>query len=167
MQTWYGIYEIPDTLYVCTDEAYDKYIAGNDGYIDLSNNVSYDADGNIVDDSGLWLTRGYLELNFEIVSYTQISESDYRKITRNINKYSYTDKDGNTRYFAATMKYYLNEGGLNMWDKQKDGKIPDPYTEEVKDVTGLTIETNPGDIAIISLDSSLKDRYQTGYVYIN
>ena len=54
-----------------------------------------------------------------------------------------------------------------MWDKQKSGRITDPYTEEVKDVTGLTIETNPGDIAIISLDSSLKDRYQTGYVYIN
>ena len=59
MQTWYGMYHIPDQIYVC-----DKYADGTDAYAKV-----IDAKGSIATDDPIWHKDGYLVLTFDITTY--------------------------------------------------------------------------------------------------
>ena len=169
MQTWYGTYKIPDTLYICFKDDFDSI---DTDQLDLSDFKKVEEDGTLSDE-GLWIDTGHLILNFDIITYTEISGSDYDKIEKDSNKYSYVDENGTVHYMAATMKYYLNEGGLDMWttehgDPNSDDPDPDdPDPDDPVNPDDPDIPDDPGTIAVISLRSSIRNKYKIGYIYIN
>lgn len=172
MQTWYGQYTIPNNLYVTyknididgdgTTSTLDSkrgesgYHAGDDidgdGQITLKD---YADAGKLSSDSDIWLTRGYLILNFDIV----------------------TKNNGNEhlRYGADT------EPSENMWKKEKqpetvpvkkqtttaDTTDPDGNPEQNPNTPTVNIPVESGDIAIIDLRYKLTDKYSPRIFSIN
>lgn len=172
MQTWYGQYTIPNNLYVTyknididgdgTTSTLDSkrgesgYHAGDDidgdGQITLKD---YADAGKLSSDSDIWLTRGYLILNFDIV----------------------TKNNGNEhlRYGADT------EPSENMWKKEKqpetvpvkkqtttaDTTDPNGNPEQNPNTPTVNIPVESGDIAIIDLRYKLTDKYSPRIFSIN
>lgn len=95
-------------------------------------------EGYTSEDDDIWMDGGYLVLNFQITTYA----------------------DGN-----AHLAYYGgNEGyGLSMWTTEAGASVRKVRVSDVSTVNKVPVYD--GDVAIITLNSKLSDRYETGVLY--
>ena len=139
MQTWFGEYWIPSQLYV-TEDVF-KADADGDGVEEEYDSIYdyMDKYGSIEGNEDFFIDDGYLVLNFQIRSYNE--------------------GKGHLAYFAA------NQDGLDQWTKEGSPDtvvVGDPNTG-----TDIEVKVRPGDVAIVDLSRSIKDRFDVGFNRIN
>lgn len=144
MQTWYGVYTIPNDVLICDADTFEKMGIpdhNGDGVADYWDYL-VEKDTYVDKTEDFWLnknekTSGYAILNFDIV----------------------TVNDGKPH-----LTYH--GGTKDMWQKQgPKNEIPLPTT--TPDQNTPTIPGISGDIAIINPEESMSDRYNAGIFMIN
>ncbi len=170
MQTWYGMYEIPSKLYVTmaeidingdgTKSRLDS-TSSDPGY-DAGDDINHDGRVNIYDYSDadklsdysdIWLTDGYLILNFDITAYNN---------------------------GIPVLNYSSGTGGKNMWSTQGypkktyiDVNIPQPrkpngeYVDAKVEEREITGKLKDGDIAIIDIRYDQTSKYSANLFLVN
>lgn len=120
MQTWYGTYYIPSSLFV-TDHHAD--VNGED-YIHWYAGQQ----AGIKEDDDIWYKDGYLILNFDI---------------KTVN-----NNEPHLRYLG---------GASDEWNRQ--GRRTQVTVGDKNDGTEKTIPIRPGDVAVVDMSGSVKDKY--------
>lgn len=97
---------------------------------------------SVSETSELWLKKGFLVLNFDITS---------------------SEKEAKNKHLS----YYKgnNGNGLSMWTREAGSPVRYVRVKDIYEVKNIPIYD--GDVAIISLQSKLADRYTEGILYIN
>lgn len=145
IQKWYGTYYVPGELFVHLKEAGEgddpawEYAQTHDG---------------LSSDSDFWEKGGYLVINFEIASKNNGVE--------------------HLEYFPSELEINegrISEGDKDQWYIENFGVPDDPANLQSRTVkagyTDTEIEVRSGDVAVVFLDESLNDRYETGILIIN
>ncbi len=148
MQTWFGQYYVPSSLYVVTKDSLQRAGVSTDlAHFDLYQYIN--SKGGIKEGDPIFEPNsGYLVVNFKIVTYMG-------------------GDAGNVPHLA----YFGGEGGSDGWniegfdykqDINEDGKIdPEPDKKKNPDIL------ESGDVVVIDLSKTLGDMYTSGIFNIN
>lgn len=138
MQTWFGMYWIPNQLFV-VDDVFEADADG-DGVTETYDNLDdyINAKGYIETNDPIFKKTGYLVVNFQIY-------------TKNNGEWHLAYKGGNT----------------DMWDVEDQVDTVQVGDPDLPRKPLINIKVRHGDVAIIDLTRSIMDGYTTGFNRIN
>ncbi len=177
MQTWYGQFHIPEEIYVVDNKKYaeehggdfdiHRYMWGND-YESTYNNDKIMGSG-IRSDDNIFEKGGYLVINFSIYTF------------KNVNPANITDENPLTPHLVYNGGKMIkkDETGKDieikntrgdMWKKEGYQFEPikgDPLYGIIDKITGEAFKYCEGDVAVVDLSRSTKDKYSPAIQNIN
>ena len=144
MQTWYGEYFIPNRLFVSTMSPDELRKYAEEHEVTEQNGDKHTTTGLEENDPVAFKQKGFLILNFDIVSNKEENEGDDP---------------------TPDLVYKGPNGGSNMWknENQKPSvDVPDPHDP----TKNIPIPTEPGDVVVINIEESTNDDTQAEYFMI-
>ena len=144
MQTWYGLYTIPENLYVTTTDALNA--AGYSSFED------YAKSGKLSRNSDIWMKDGYLMLHFDISVY----KNDIEQL-----KYDNSSNSG--------LDMWAQQGELtklNLMSQVREDAGNDENLEKGS-YKNNEVNVHSGDVALIDLRYGLRDKMEAGLYMTN
>jgi hypothetical protein len=141
MQTWYGEYYIPADLFIIDLNKHPEF---EDPNYDLYKYMTTANGGlGITEDDPVFEKEGYLIINFEIKAGAVVTKAD------------------GTKSFAPYLKYYSDKKEANMW--KIEGYNNAPLAGDPTPITSF----KDGDVVVVDLGKSVKDKYSSGVHNVN